>query len=405
MIPTLLERLSFVQEPERIQLSTYEVCLERFIQILSCHASIRAIFTAGQIRHPGISDLDVVIVADNQSQGLAQVIRNAQLEAGKEHAYLFDISVINETVYKKLDRYGYFPILTCVYGNAANKNTLTEEEKLIRDISNLTGTVILRWRSLIVVFQSGLVRIGHSLRTLNSIAYSAELLKSLTGKAQTDIDQFNHDVKILREDWFKRDNQTQLVALLWKGILVCEVILNRLSSFLQDNKILGPGEPSTGGIVEVRFGMFLRFSRYQQRGIPTSPYQFLKKIERRSDKMYSLMNPVRGLILELPPYLFRVFSAFVKLGPAKVRQDMSNRILKYPVGGECVISNLERRAALQEHIETVASHLEFLEQQRIGGGTLAMANLFLAPSLMSRRQRVLNLRFCRFLRYFISSVG
>ncbi|WP_298898161.1 hypothetical protein [uncultured Psychroserpens sp.] len=60
--------LKYIDHPVAISVSQYEALKEKLVYLLMSHEAILSVYQMGSVKHPGISDLDIICVFKNDSQ-------------------------------------------------------------------------------------------------------------------------------------------------------------------------------------------------------------------------------------------------------------------------------------------------------------------------------------------------
>ena len=66
----IFRQLKFIDYPKEISISDYETLTEKIVEKMLANDSVLSLYQMGSIKHPGISDLDIICVFKNNSKCL-----------------------------------------------------------------------------------------------------------------------------------------------------------------------------------------------------------------------------------------------------------------------------------------------------------------------------------------------
>ncbi len=209
---------------------------QKFVDLAKTYPDILAVYSAGTIKHPGISDLDfVVCLKDRLTSPLdlenrlpadvASLITTGSILKVNESA-IADIGIIDE-----------FP-LRLLYGEQYQFNQYNDLTYLIcRVLDWLPERFFVlnrfQWESEADIL--------HGLRILKSFSVSLNFLKQITG--DTQYDQFMNSLATLRDRWFTKPD-TDAFSQLWNSAReIAAQALNDFDRWLGDNNFIAIEAP------------------------------------------------------------------------------------------------------------------------------------------------------------------
>lgn len=223
MKPPQPSKFIFEKYPEQRTFEDYATTIKKLISIHAQMSEIHSIYRFGSIAAPGISDIDYFIVTKGKNS--FNYIYPGKLFTPREQ-YLFlhlPSAILPQRLFKSV------PLLTpifekeCIYGADLSRKypqepyTRDEAAVLLSDalFMHYPGAFLKKlWGKIIDV--RGALAVAHGLK------YPVLLFKQI-GIIRNDWQQFLQDVERVREVWFdfyKKEQQRKVLALLYKGLYV-----------------------------------------------------------------------------------------------------------------------------------------------------------------------------------------
>lgn len=94
--------MKFVHPPEFIPLSRYEQLLTRYVDIVSQESSVVQIFSMGSISAPGLSDIDIIVVVDDEPKKIP-LLSVSQFGMDRR-LFLHDVFVVNSSLFSNFEQ-------------------------------------------------------------------------------------------------------------------------------------------------------------------------------------------------------------------------------------------------------------------------------------------------------------
>ena len=120
----------FLGVPKYVVPEVYENTVDKIVDFLKEEDSIKAIYRLGNVNHPGISDIDLVVVFKDGTS--CQLNPDHHLNADDKYLLTHEIFGASETQFKKVIRYSFWDNLECIWGEAIELDEdqvrLSEEE-------------------------------------------------------------------------------------------------------------------------------------------------------------------------------------------------------------------------------------------------------------------------------------
>ena len=207
-------RLEIVKDINPIEPNIYDDAIDCYISLAKKNEFVVSIYKMGSVNHPGISDIDLVVVVKNTCDPVSirkLAIGNSDLATGYKKLFLHDIYLHTEDSFRKIAFSTYCDKLQLCYGVDLKPDLLIPEEDEI-----LANQVIFDFiASRLAQFQGYLLSRKISYRGLlvrvGSIKHSYSLLGKLNVKDK-NIEKFIDKVMSFRSE-YQSKNENEVLSL------------------------------------------------------------------------------------------------------------------------------------------------------------------------------------------------
>lgn len=253
------EKHKFFNMPEKHDLADYEEVAAAIIKKYSKNKGLISIYNWGGPSAPGISDIDVLFVFENNVKTpLPFFSRNFNFLSSKaryliRHPFIF----IDENSFK-IVKYVYpsanFKLL---YGRGININKISSADNSYSNIALLNDIMIRHYpRDFIEQCMNKKINVRDTLLRLNSLKYSIKILESITKGKNLQWNQKLKLIENLRENWFKKMDFGLLASLNGHAVNMGMDIINTFKAFLIKN-----------GLVKINSGEKLAYNGIKNKSV------------------------------------------------------------------------------------------------------------------------------------------
>jgi hypothetical protein len=205
----------FYNFPERLRPEDYQRTEEAIVAHLRKKKEVVSIYRLGMAKHPGISDLDIVYVADAVDGRNHQECLNLRGVKGVDPRVLtHPIFPLNRFCFENMQHCFYISHIEHLAGEKIALRQLSESEEMLKSFSGLVGSVahILDLFSRLKERQDFNVR--KTLMRLYAVRYDIASLRSLRNEENSGWDAFNQKSFSLREKWFSLEDKKRISLML-----------------------------------------------------------------------------------------------------------------------------------------------------------------------------------------------
>lgn len=226
----------FSKFPNKTSIEEYYSIETKVLDFLNKFNFILSVYKLGNLNHPGISDIDLLIIVDEKK--IEDNFINFVKKETKKISHLTDISIMQESVFQKIHCYAFTSNLKHLFGKEYQiKNNANNRTK---DITIIISASLKRTQFIRKTLLSGNVNVRKTLLNLNSIIYTINLFHKLSNKNYNELLEFSSLVNYHRGDWFNKSKNNQEVVTLElakKSLIILNFIIIKMSYLITDYKL------------------------------------------------------------------------------------------------------------------------------------------------------------------------
>ncbi|PCI31346.1 MAG: hypothetical protein COB53_13390 [Elusimicrobia bacterium] len=252
---------SFENYPKRVSVSHYDDVRKELIACYEDNENVVAIYEYGSVSAPGVSDLDLIFVLNDQVRGKLEVDDLTNVSSAA-HDLVMDGTVIKMPV-RVFERILFFDNLhfDLLSGKKIEVSKPTDcDDKYIK-MASVVDWVPERILKLTRMLKSDRVNITNALCVLHSFGYSLKYLDGILGKSERS-KQLVLEIARLRGQWHEIDNpEARLLKCLSSAIDVGYERLDEYELLLckSDEYVFGQFELDEEIEMELYNNHFVRF--------------------------------------------------------------------------------------------------------------------------------------------------
>lgn len=214
--------------PQKKSKQFYQLCQQQFLKLTRQYRDIQAVYGAGTLAHPGISDLDFILVLKNKlTQPLdieTRLTRDLRQVIG--HGSILKINNANASKLKIIDD---FPLQHLQGQPVKFQEYQSPQFELCRILDWLPERLV----HLVQLAANRSYDATRALQVAKSITISLKKLDRLTNT--TNHRSYIKSVERVRSQWFKNTSRGQtLDRLLSSSLATCLTVLNQVDDYVRE---------------------------------------------------------------------------------------------------------------------------------------------------------------------------
>ncbi len=233
-------KYTFHNLPRRYTRSDYSDVSKRIAKRYKNLNGLISIYNWGNPSCPGISDIDLVLVFENNAPPLPLVFRSFYfLESSQRYLVRHPFMYCDKPTFRML-RYIYPQTdFSLIYGQKLSLDSVAKSEETDVKIALLNDIVIRHYpRDFLIQQMTKKINVRDTLLRLNSLKYTVQIFSEISGTKNNAWDDFTAQVAALRTSWFAKPNFKELTALHRQAVTMTLEIIEVYRKFLVAKKII-----------------------------------------------------------------------------------------------------------------------------------------------------------------------
>jgi len=234
----LNKKYHFYNFPEQLTIEDYQRTEEAIVAHLKKKKEITSIYRLGTIHHPGISDLDIVYVAEK----LADKNRDEYLSLKKVKGV--DFRVLTHSIFS-LNRFCFENINSCFHlsqithldGEQILCGQPPEDGRILKNVFSIIGSEASSLDFFYRLKTQDHFNVRRTLMRLYAVRYDMAGVKIFNHDGNPFWDEFNDQSFSLRENWFSLDDKKRITLMLDlcdRAVTVYQEIITSLTKFMRE---------------------------------------------------------------------------------------------------------------------------------------------------------------------------
>ena len=191
--------LHYLSIPHYLEPDAYEDSVERMLELLIQEEGIKAIYRMGNVNHPGISDLDLIVVFENE----AACHLNPSQHYTETDRYIFTHSLAgaSESFFQRTNPYTFWDNLSCIWGHEVTDLVQVDASQTVQ-IKRQTALEYLFKNYIEISIQRayGVVKLRSILQEIKAIRYDLAFLNITEGQLFDSVQL----LLIMLDHWFEK---------------------------------------------------------------------------------------------------------------------------------------------------------------------------------------------------------
>jgi hypothetical protein len=215
----------FLKLPRRLGAADYDRTRSKCVEFFSRLPNVVAVYQMGSVRHPGISDLDLIAVFSRSAGGPVPDYRSC-LDERDLYTLMHSPFAIDEPSFRVVNLFFRATNLELLWGREVEREELLHPEPL--DSLLAAEFAIRGLASLLRQLRLGQIKVRPTLCEMGSLRYDLELARLGPGEFP-EAEALTRRVSSLRSGWFDRGGlEGELVETMQEGVAVLARFLRKL---------------------------------------------------------------------------------------------------------------------------------------------------------------------------------
>jgi len=278
----------YLKIPHLIERLEYEKTVDKMVEILKGEKSILAIYRMGNVNHPGISDLDLIVIfKDEASCNLKPSKHFSEID---QYIFTHSLAGASESFFRKMSAYTFWDKLNCIWGEEVQnlENLSAEETELIKRQTALEY-LYKNYIELCIQRSYRVLKLRSILQEIKAIRYDLNFLKIDEGQLYESV----KELLSMLDHWFEINfDRKKFGVWLDRYFVVLEQTLKNLAD--KEIKLWLPKQESYqyGKNVQIKGGDKLEFKRS---GVSLPPY-----IVSQNKRLYNANQRLNEFSVAIP---------------------------------------------------------------------------------------------------------
>lgn len=226
-----LADIKFSNLPQKFTLDEYERSMSKVVNLLRQYREVRSIYQIGGIGHPGISDLDLLIILEDDTR-FFQVPYRQIFDTGDCYRYMHGIFAMPVSVFSQRELLLPIRDLRLLFGVSVPEVTaLTVRQRSIIGKIYAIEYMAMNLLNLILQFKRSRLKVRNTLCALHALVYDFQLLSG--GSLSNDWLAYIERINILRRTWdfSATDSNSTSVKHFFN---LCKSVVSSMSKWIDD---------------------------------------------------------------------------------------------------------------------------------------------------------------------------
>lgn len=201
----------FISSPKYVEPKMYERTIAKIVKILKNEPSVVSIYRLGNVNHPGISDIDLVVIFRDEQECMLNI--HLLLEKQEHYLLTHEIGGIQESKFKEVYNYTFWDNLTCIWGKNHIEEWSTSVQNKIHkeDYKEQIALEFLVKNFLEITVQRkyGVIKKRTLLQEVKGVRYDIAFLKLQGGVLEKKVNELLDKM----DGWFKVEWQEEEISL------------------------------------------------------------------------------------------------------------------------------------------------------------------------------------------------
>lgn len=174
-------KYSFIRIPKFIERKEYLNAINKIVELLKTQSGIISIYKMGSINHPGISDIDIFVVFDDNEKNTFNP--NDYFKGILRYLFTHNIGAISKSHFNVINKYSFFHNITHLWGEKVSQTqvNLKQSELELLQFQTALEFLVSNFIDLSIQLKYGVIKLRMLLQHIKAIRYDLEFLKVTSG--------------------------------------------------------------------------------------------------------------------------------------------------------------------------------------------------------------------------------
>ncbi len=220
----------FYGEPVYRPVRDYDDAISRLINLSKKDNNVLSIYTFGEVKCPGISDLDFIFVLKDTNK-LPRFLRHMPKDKIFNYVIYHPFFIIDKEIMENMDYIYPTSDFRHIYGKKITIKRLSNKE-FRQSLIFLTADVVFRHypSDFITTLLSKRINVRMCLLRLNSLGHSIDTYMKIKGNARKDWKTFRREILDLRKNWFDINpniRREKVIRLMKQGVYISQEFIDK----------------------------------------------------------------------------------------------------------------------------------------------------------------------------------
>ena len=214
--------MKLIDFPKKISYNYYDKAINNKIDYLSRFSQVLSVYQIGNVKHPGISDIDLLVIFKND----VVFEKNPLINSDKVDKYLFSHNLfgLSQYYFNESMNYSFFSNFKLLYGkkNSLNNSLKKDEIKKLKKQIALEY-LIKNYIVLTMQLKYKILKVRTLLLEINAIKFDLDFLNIKNKKINSFIEELIH----FRDNWYNaKPTNTEIIAWTLEFYTFLEQLIN-----------------------------------------------------------------------------------------------------------------------------------------------------------------------------------
>lgn len=354
---------TFTNLPKRIDISAYEAVQSEFIGYYAKVKGVMAIYKYGEISVPGLSDLDFIVILDDEYKHQYGTRYDKHLFSGQAqyiltHSQLF----LSKSLLKQIQLVMNIGNLKKMWGEDILIEKYSQKENKLSNIFKQLDSFITRFPKLFfTALLTKKINVRNIIARLNALRYLVKMYEEINHSQNEELNNYIKEIREFKSSWFENsqeDNLKSLILYLKRALKINYYLIEDLNKLLAlDRDYNMQMERLKEDIVSFKSGGYItHFIRHWE---PMASVNKTFEIFKQTNEYVQIL-----------PLNFSLHLLYYASSAGKFGNFIKNQFMPMP---ELYMG--DNNLPARKHSELINDYFDFLENKNING-SISLNNFF-----------------------------
>lgn len=194
--------------PKFVDIKVYEEYIDKYVRRVKSVKDVVSIYQMGSISNPGISDIDLIVVVENnfnvveyQKLSIKNIFKNDNIA---NYLFIHDVMIVDKESFKNIQYINYCANLKLLYGKEIEFLSISKEESKVVQFSIIVDFIISRLHQFENFKQNKMFLVRGNIVRASSLKHSIKLAENIG--MEFDVNDILEDMMDIRNNWFENED-------------------------------------------------------------------------------------------------------------------------------------------------------------------------------------------------------